>query len=104
MTDNKQFSKDAESAILIGFASGYVTCSNAGRPDEMPQEDMEKALEFISKVESKAREAGRKEMLEEISGVKEILQYIAGRNILHNAVCIPKAKEALRILKSKLTK
>ena len=39
-----------------------------------------------------------KKSWKEFEELKRILEYIATRNELHNAVCIPKAKEALTLL------
>lgn len=39
-------------------------------------------------------------MKEELAKVEKILEYIASRNESHNAVCIPKAQEALAIIRT----
>jgi len=57
---------------------------------------------FFQSELAKAKEEGRREMLEELDDVKKILEYIASRNESHSAACIPRAKEALELLKSKL--
>lgn len=52
----------------------------------------------ISKTIQETEARVRGELVEKYEKVKKILEYIASRNELHNAVCIPKAKEALEII------
>lgn len=54
--------------------------------------------DFIRSLLIQARADERRNLLEQVKPVEKILQYIATRNELHNAVCIPKAQEALDLL------
>ncbi len=56
--------EQAENAILIGFASGYVTCQEGGRPDDMSEGSMKVAMKYIESLLKREREDAEKRIVD----------------------------------------
>lgn len=61
---------------------------------------IETLRKFISTTIDRIAQESTEAMRDEYEPVKTILEYIASRNEQHNAVCIPKAQEALELIRS----
>lgn len=62
------------------------------------EDGLKNVREALAQARADQDRIARAEELEKIQKVMQILTYISTRNREHNAVCIPKAKEALEIL------